>query len=87
MQITEQLNLDVSRLDDATLENGCMWFIPGSHKSEVRSHRHIDHDPTVHGLVTDDVDPSAAVSCPWLQPLVNAFSTIVPANCLKIAPR
>ena len=23
-----------------------------------------DHDPTVHGLVTDDVDPSLAVACP-----------------------
>jgi ectoine hydroxylase-related dioxygenase (phytanoyl-CoA dioxygenase family) len=51
-------------LDAATPQSGCMHFIPGSHKSEVRWHRHIDHDPTVHGLVTDDVDPSAAVSCP-----------------------
>ena len=41
-----------------------MQFIPGSHKTEVRWHRHIDNDPTVHGLVTDDVDPSQAVACP-----------------------
>jgi phytanoyl-CoA hydroxylase len=24
-------------LDDATLENGCLWAIPGSHKGEVRT--------------------------------------------------
>lgn len=51
-------------LDPATVESGCMQFIPGSHKGEVRWHRHIDNDPTVHGLVTDDVDPSQAVACP-----------------------
>ena len=41
-----------------------MQFIPGSHRSEVRWHRHIDDDPLVHGLITDDVDPSLAVACP-----------------------
>jgi len=51
-------------LDPATVESGCMQFIPGSHREEVRRHRHIDHDPTVHGLVTDDVDASQAVPCP-----------------------
>lgn len=24
-------------LDNATLENGCLWVIPGSHKSDVHS--------------------------------------------------
>ncbi len=51
-------------LDKATLESGCMQFIPKSHKGEVRWHRHINDDPLVHGLVTDDVDPSEAVACP-----------------------
>jgi ectoine hydroxylase-related dioxygenase (phytanoyl-CoA dioxygenase family) len=51
-------------LDPATVESGCLQFIPGSHREEVRWHRHIDNDPTVHGLVTDDVDPSRAVACP-----------------------
>src|SRR5437870_4662749 len=51
-------------LDPATVESGCMQFIPGSHKTEVRRHRHIDNDPTVHGLVTDEVDASQAVACP-----------------------
>jgi len=23
-------------LEDATLENGCLWFIPGSHKSTFK---------------------------------------------------
>jgi ectoine hydroxylase-related dioxygenase (phytanoyl-CoA dioxygenase family) len=26
-------------LDDAFIENGCMWYVPGSHKLPVRSHR------------------------------------------------
>jgi len=26
-------------LDDATVENGCMWFVPGSHRLPMRSHR------------------------------------------------
>ncbi len=27
-------------LDQATLENGCMWFVPGSHKKAIRPHRY-----------------------------------------------
>ncbi len=51
-------------LDEATVESGCMQFIPGSHKEDLRWHRHIDNDPLIHGLMTDDVDPSTAVACP-----------------------
>ena len=51
-------------LDAATVESGCMQFIPGSHQEEVRWHRHIDNNPLIHGLVTDDVDPAQAVACP-----------------------
>lgn len=52
-------------LDRATVESGCLQFIPRSHRSEViLPHRHIDDDPLVHGLVTDAVDPSKAVACP-----------------------
>jgi len=51
-------------LDPATAESGCMTFLPGSHTGEVRVHRHIGDDPTVHGLVTDDVDGSAEVAVP-----------------------
>ena len=51
-------------LDEASVESGCMQFIPGSHKGDVKRHRHIDNNPLVHGLVTDDVDPSLALACP-----------------------
>jgi len=46
-------------LDPATLESGCMHFLPGSHTGPVRPHRHIGDDPAVHGLETD-VDPADA---------------------------
>ncbi len=32
-------------LQEATIENGCMWFIPGSHRLEVQPHHTIGHDP------------------------------------------
>uniref|UniRef100_A0A224YXK4 Peroxisomal phytanoyl-CoA hydroxylase n=1 Tax=Rhipicephalus zambeziensis TaxID=60191 RepID=A0A224YXK4_9ACAR len=33
-------------LEDATLENGCLWYIPGSHKTMTLSRRYIrNHDP------------------------------------------
>ena len=51
-------------LDGASQESGCMQFIPGSHMKEVKEHRHIDNNPLIHGLVTDEVDSSAAVACP-----------------------
>jgi ectoine hydroxylase-related dioxygenase (phytanoyl-CoA dioxygenase family) len=52
-------------LQDATLENGCMQFIPGSHKSEILPHHSINHDPRVHGLEMDELpDPKLAVACP-----------------------
>lgn len=51
-------------LDPATVESGCMQFIPGSHHTEIRTHRHIGNNPLIHGLVTDEVDPAQAVACP-----------------------
>jgi ectoine hydroxylase-related dioxygenase (phytanoyl-CoA dioxygenase family) len=51
-------------LEEATVESGCMQFIPGSHRSEVVEHHPIDHNPLVHGLATDVVDASKAVACP-----------------------
>jgi len=51
-------------LDPATHESGCMRFLPGSHRSDVREHRHVGDDPTVHALFTDDVDERAAVAVP-----------------------
>ena len=53
-------------LDDATLENGCMSFIPGSHGSDVLAHRHVNDDPAVHALFTepDPADIARAVAVP-----------------------
>jgi ectoine hydroxylase-related dioxygenase (phytanoyl-CoA dioxygenase family) len=48
-------------LDEATTESGCMSFIPGSHRGDVRKHRHLHDDPTVHALVVDEVDLQQAV--------------------------
>ncbi|CAG2055324.1 unnamed protein product [Timema podura] len=49
-------------LEDATLENGCLWFAPGSHRSGVhrRFVRNPDHDSStcilIHGLVVHRSD-------------------------------
>lgn len=52
-------------LDDATVENGCLWFVPGSHRRGVHRHRHLGDDPAVHLLELDEeVDTSAAVPVP-----------------------
>jgi ectoine hydroxylase-related dioxygenase (phytanoyl-CoA dioxygenase family) len=52
-------------LQPATLENGCLWFEPGSHEWDVLPHRSIGGDQRVHGL--ELVDPSVVatpVACP-----------------------
>ena len=53
-------------LQEATVANGCLQFIPGTHTWEVVPHRHINNDPRVHGLEVDEghVDVSKAVACP-----------------------
>ncbi len=52
-------------LDDVDEKNGCMWFVPGSHKGEVLRHRHKDNDPNVHVLEFDEpVDTSKGVAVP-----------------------
>ncbi len=51
-------------LQDATIENGCLWYVPGSHQGHIRPHRPIGGDPKVQGLETLEVDPSLAVPVP-----------------------
>ncbi len=51
-------------LQEATIENGCMAFVPQSHRNEVLPHHPIGHDPRVHGLEVDAADVRAAVYCP-----------------------
>jgi ectoine hydroxylase-related dioxygenase (phytanoyl-CoA dioxygenase family) len=51
-------------LQEAPIENGCMWFVPGSHRLDIHAHHSIGHDPRVHGLEVEDADVSSAVACP-----------------------
>ncbi|HTQ11758.1 MAG TPA: phytanoyl-CoA dioxygenase family protein [Fimbriimonadaceae bacterium] len=51
-------------LQEATIENGCMWFVPGSHRLDIHTHHSIGHDPRVHGLEVEGADVSKAVACP-----------------------
>ncbi|CAH1255550.1 PHYHD1 [Branchiostoma lanceolatum] len=38
-------------LDDAAVDNGCMWFVAGSHQQQIRPHRPVKEG--VHVLMTD----------------------------------
>lgn len=50
---------------DATIDNGCMRYIPLSQTRGVLPHRPFNDDPRVHGLqCIGDFDPSDAVYCP-----------------------
>lgn len=53
-------------LQEATLDNGCLWFVPGSHRWEVQEHRPIGGDPRIHGLEMCDAEAKTvgAVACP-----------------------
>jgi hypothetical protein len=58
-------------LQDATVDNGCMWFIPGSNHAgvlphHVAAHRSVGPDQTPAGttIATNEVDPTKAVACP-----------------------
>jgi hypothetical protein len=43
-------------LHDATVENGCMWFIPGSHRGPLLDHQPLDGDPGIHGLEISEAE-------------------------------
>jgi ectoine hydroxylase-related dioxygenase (phytanoyl-CoA dioxygenase family) len=53
-------------LQEVTVTNGCMQFLPGSHRLGVLRHRSIGGDVRVHGLEVDEpqLDLTAAESCP-----------------------
>lgn len=54
-------------LQEATLENGCMHFVPGSHKLNVLTHQSINNDPRIHGLELVESEMhhvKNAVACP-----------------------
>lgn len=43
-------------LQEATIENGCLWFVPGSHEWPVVEHRPIGGNVKVHGLEMIDLE-------------------------------
>jgi hypothetical protein len=51
-------------LGPATIESGCMSFIPGSHRSGVREHRPTGGDFVAHVVSVEGVDDSLAVPAP-----------------------
>jgi len=52
-------------LQPATKQNGCMYFVPGSHKLEIVPHRPIGDNPLTPGLEVEPgaFDFSSAVAC------------------------
>jgi len=50
----------------ATLENGCMQFVPGTHRQEVLPHYLFGNDPRIIGLEVDSPErlTAGAVACP-----------------------
>ena len=52
-------------LQEATVENGCLWFKPGSHEWPILEHRPIGGNAKIHGLEMVDLDKvQGAVACP-----------------------
>ena len=51
-------------LQEATIENGCLQFVPGSFHLGVQAHHSINNDPRIHGLEIDHIDPASVVACP-----------------------
>jgi len=52
-------------LQEATVENGCLWFVPGSHEWDILPHQSIGGDVRVHGLEMVDTEVcKSAVACP-----------------------
>jgi len=51
-------------LQDVTEDNGCLRFIPKSHRGRVLEHHSANHDPTSQALeVTDSISAEVAVAC------------------------
>ncbi len=52
-------------LQPATEENGCLEFVPGSHRGPVLRHASPGGDPRVHALeCVGEFDAATAISCP-----------------------
>jgi ectoine hydroxylase-related dioxygenase (phytanoyl-CoA dioxygenase family) len=69
-------------LQDVTLENGCMMFMPGSHKLGVLPHGSPGNDSRIHALeCVGEFDQTAAVACP----LPAGFATVHHGHTLHFA--
>ena len=52
-------------LQEATVENGCMQYVPGTHRVGVLDHRSPGDDPRVHALeCSGEFNAAEAVACP-----------------------
>jgi len=53
-------------LQDAVEAQGCLQYIPGSHRRGILPHRRVNDDPKVHSIECepDEFDISDAVACP-----------------------
>jgi len=49
-------------LDKVTVDNGCMWFVPGAHKKPL--HKHVAAKEGSHVLLATEVDASRSVPVP-----------------------
>jgi ectoine hydroxylase-related dioxygenase (phytanoyl-CoA dioxygenase family) len=47
--------------------NGCLDFIPGSHKGPLLPHHSLNDDPRIHGLEALGADANQRVACPLLE--------------------
>jgi ectoine hydroxylase-related dioxygenase (phytanoyl-CoA dioxygenase family) len=45
-------------IDDSTLENGCMRFVPGTHREPLRAHHPLHGDRAKSHTLLTDVDPA-----------------------------
>ena len=68
-------------LQDVDEENGCMQFLPGTHKQEILPHQPIGNDPRVHGLELAS-DAQIDVSHPTICPLEAGGATFHPSRTL-----
>lgn len=60
----EQISIWIG-LQETTPENGCLAFIPGSHRGEVLDHWPLNDDPRTHAIeCVGPFDPATAVQCP-----------------------
>ena len=72
-------------LQEATIANGCMHFVPRSHRLDILRHQPIGNDPRVHGLelhLSERHHVEPAVACP----LPPGSATIHDARTLHFTP-